>query len=153
MKNLKSNKNEQPQTLVQLYRIKFEVSIRLFVDRLPVTFTIENGKYTTTPSTANSFKSYTEKTSGYVENKVKLQNKSVLLTTGANPIRNSKMNIYDIAGNQSEFTLEKSAGAGTPCTIRGSFYSLGGSYDPASIRRYNSTTRSNSYNSFRSALY
>ena len=30
MKNLKLNKNKQPQTLVQLYRIKFEVSIRLF---------------------------------------------------------------------------------------------------------------------------
>ena len=117
------------------------------------TFTIENGKYTTTPSTANSFKSYTENTREYVENKVKLQNKSVLLTTGANPIRNSKMNIYDIAGNQSEFTLEKSTIVYAPCTIRGGDYNIYGSNYPASCRNPYGWTGTNIFNSFRSALY
>ena len=117
------------------------------------TFTIENGKYTTTPSTANSFKSYTENTSGYVENKTKLQNKSVLLTTGANASENCKMNIYDIAGNQYEFTLEKGTLAFAPCTLRGGNYNSLGSFIPASIRDSYYTTDSDSKNSFRSALY
>ena len=116
-------------------------------------FEIENGKYTTTPSTANSFKSYTENTSGYVENKTKLQNKSVLLTTGANASENCKMNIYDIAGNQWEWTLEKSTNASRPCARRGGNYSLNGSNYPASYRDYNYTPSSGRYNSFRSALY
>ena len=117
------------------------------------TFTIENGKYTTTPSTANSFKSYTENTSGYVENKTKLQNKSVLLTTGANASENCKMNIYDIAGNQWEWTLEKSTAASTPCTIRGDSYYSYGSSSPASYRHFNNTTGNGTNTSFRSALY
>lgn len=118
------------------------------------TFTIENGKYTTTPSTANSFKSYTENTSGYVENKTKLQNKSVLLTTGANASENCKMNIYDIAGNQWEWTLEKSTNADSPCTVRGGYCDNNGSFYPASYRGYgSSTTYSKFYDAFRSALY
>ena len=116
------------------------------------TFTIENGEYTTTPTTANSFKLYTEDTSGYVENKTKLQNKSVLLTTGATE-RNCKMNIYDIAGNQYEWTLEKTTYASYPCTCRGGGYVIYGSDSPASGRDNGSTTGSNNNGSFRSALY
>ena len=119
------------------------------------TFEIEdvNAKYTTSPSTADSFKPYAEDTSGYVENRTKLQNKSVLLTTGANAIQNCKMNIYDIAGNQWEFTLEKSTNASNPCTRRGGYYYSYGSGNPASYRSYSSTTYSSSSVSFRSALY
>ena len=119
------------------------------------TFKIDdlNAKYTTTPSTANSFKSYTENTIGYVENKTKLQNKSVLLTTGANASENCKMNIYDIAGNQWEWTLEKSTAASTPCTIRGDSYYSYGSSSPAFYRHFNNTTGNGTNTSFRSALY
>ena len=119
------------------------------------TFEIEdvNAKYTTSPSTADSFKPYAEDTSGYVENRTKLQNKSVLLTTGANAIQNCKMNIYDIAGNQWEFTLEKSTNASNSCTRRGGYYYSYGSGNPASYRSYSSTTYSSSSVSFRSALY
>ena len=115
------------------------------------TFTI-NGQYTTSATTANSFKLYTEDTSGYVENKTKLQNKSVLLTTGASS-QNCKMNIYDIAGNQYEWTLEKSTFANDPCTFRGGCYDLYGSLLPASGHSSDSTTSSGNNGSFRSALY
>ena len=117
------------------------------------TFAIENGQYTTTPKTANSFKDYTEDTSGKVKNSTKLQNQSVLLTTGANVSQNCKMNIYDIAGNQYEFTLEKSTRADIPCTIRGGFYSNVGPGAPASNRHYYSPVSSNYNSSFRPALY
>ena len=116
------------------------------------TFTLENGQYTTTPTTANSFKPYTENTRGYVENKTKLQNKSVLLTTGASS-QNCKMNIYDIAGNQWEWILEKSTDAYFPCTNRGGIYYNDGSSDPASYRLYLSKTFSDDNYSFRPALY
>ena len=118
------------------------------------TFEIEdvNAKYTTSPYTANSFKSYTEDTSGYVEENTKL-NKGVLLTTGANGRRNSKMNIYDIAGNEYEWTLEKSTRANIPCTVRGGYYTAFGSNIPASDRFYDSATYSNKNISFRPALY
>ena len=117
------------------------------------TFAIENGQYTTTPKTANSFKDYTEDTSGKVKNSTKLQNQSVLLTTGANRTQNCKMNIYDIVGNQWEWTLEKSTNASFPCTHRGGYYSSYGYNFTASYRDSYSTTTIYNYYSFRPALY
>ena len=117
-------------------------------------FPIGNGKYTTTSETENSFKLYTENTSGYVENSTKLKNTNVLLTTGANSSQNCKMNIYDFAGNQWERTLEKSTHAYYSCTSRGgSCYRDGSSY-PASYRIDFSTTDINGYyTSFRPVIY
>ena len=118
------------------------------------TFTIENGKYTTSAlvSNPNSFKAYTESTSGYVENRTKLEKKSVLLTTGANSSQNMKMNIYDLAGNVGEWTLEKSTNPDRTCAHRGSYYGTIGTYT-ASYRNSSITTYSNIYYGFRSALY
>ena len=119
------------------------------------TFEIEdvNAKYTINPATADSFKDYAEPTSGYVEDETKLPNNSVLLTTGANGRRNSKMNIYDIAGNEYEWTLEKSTSASNPCTYRGGSCSSYGDIDPASYRSRTFTTYSYYNYSFRPALY
>ena len=78
------------------------------------TFRIENGEYTI----SNSFVSNTVDTSEYVENNKKLQNRSILTTTGASS-RNCKMNIYDIAGNVGEWTLEKNNKNEYPYTGRG----------------------------------
>ena len=77
---------------------------------------------------------------------------SVLLTTGATE-RNSKMNIYDLAGNVWEWTLEKSTSTNTPCAVRGGSCNTDGSSSPASYR--NSDSTSNSYDGvgFRPALY
>ena len=76
----------------------------------------------------------------------------VLLTTGATE-RNCKMNIYDLAGNVSECTLEKYTNSITPCTCRSGFYANDGSYVPASYRSGSSTTNSSLDSSFRPALY
>ena len=76
----------------------------------------------------------------------------VLLSTGAVE-DNSKMNIYDLAGNLWEWTLEKSTNASSPCAYRGgSFRNLGSDY-PASDRIGSSTSGSRYNVGFRPALY
>ena len=47
----------------------------------------------------------------------------ILLTTGASDAC-KKMNIYDLAGNVAEWTLEYTANSNRPCTVRGSSYRL-----------------------------
>ena len=116
-----------------------------------ISFAIENGKYTTSPGTSDSFKDYTEPTSGYVENSTKLENKGVLLTTGASSSQNMKMNIYDLAGNLYEWTLEKSTNPYGPCADRGGNYDTNGT-NTASYRSYTSTILSSGAG-LRSALY
>ena len=76
----------------------------------------------------------------------------VLLSTGAVE-NNSRMNIYDLAGNVWEWTLEKGTSASTPCAYRGGAYFNDGSNDPASNRAYGSTSSSNYRVGFRPALY
>ncbi len=75
----------------------------------------------------------------------------VLLSTGATE-RNSKMNIYDLAGNVAEWTLEKTTRTSKPCAGRGGNYDGVGSDDPASYRVYVSTSYSGDYIGFRPAL-
>ena len=78
---------------------------------------------------------------------------AVLLTTGASEETN-KMNIYDFAGNEYEWTLEHSTiNEGNPCARRGESYNSDGTkYSPAdrgvdSIKNYHSSI------SFRTTLY
>ena len=73
----------------------------------------------------------------------------VLLSTGAVE-DNSKMNIYDLAGNLGEWILEKSTNARYPCAVRGGYLS---SNNPASYRGYNNTSFSRYSTGFRPALY
>ena len=77
---------------------------------------------------------------------------SVLLTTGASNETN-KMNIYDFAGNEWEWTLEKTSDSILPCANRGGNYDYSGSGDPASSRGSLSTTYSGNDIGFRPALY
>ena len=76
----------------------------------------------------------------------------VLLSTGAVE-DNSKMNIYDLAGNVYEWTLEKSTNTDYPCAYRGGYYNGNGSGDPASNRDSYSTSDSHDPIGFRPALY
>jgi formylglycine-generating enzyme required for sulfatase activity len=57
----------------------------------------------------------------------------VLLTTGAYD-NFSKYNIYDLAGNVREWTLEKTSKTSYPCADRGGYYGIFGSYFPAFVR-------------------
>ena len=76
----------------------------------------------------------------------------VLLTTGADS-RNSKMNIYDLAGNVFEWTLEYTSDSSSPCAERGGYYNRTGSVSPASYRDYDRTTSSYNILGLRVSLY
>ena len=75
----------------------------------------------------------------------KESNSSRLLTTGADSSF-SVQNIYDIAGNVWEWTLEKTSYGSDPCAIRGGAYIFYGSGGPAAYRGSGSTT--DAYDSF-----
>ena len=77
---------------------------------------------------------------------------SVLLTAGASEETN-KMNIYDFAGNEWEWTLEKASSSSIPCAGRGGGFDYTGSDNPASYRDNYDTTYSNDYVGFRPTLY
>lgn len=71
----------------------------------------------------------------------KKNNVKVLLTTGIAE-RNNALNIYDLAGNVWEWTLEKANDDLYPCTVRGgNFCDLGNTYGPSS---YHSNDNCNS---------
>ena len=84
--------------------------------------------------------------------KSKTSSEKILLSTGADDSF-SKMGIYDLAGNEREWTLEYTSVTGGPCAARGGFYSRSGSYYPASGRNYNGTTGLIDNIGFRLALY
>ena len=108
-----------------------------------VSFDITRGKYSTNRGT-----NYTDvPVEGYTK-----PESSVLLTTGTTEI-NSKMNIYDLAGNVYEWTLEKSTDNGNPCTYRGGSCYVDGSSGPASYRNNGSAFLGYDYVGFRPALY
>jgi len=84
--------------------------------------------------------------------KSKTSSEYILLSTGADESF-SKMGIYDLAGNEWEWTLEYAYGATVPCTPRGGSYGNSGSKYPASYRDYNFTTDLYGNIGFRLALY
>ena len=84
--------------------------------------------------------------------KQKTSNASILLTTGADTSF-SLMNIYDIAGNVWEWTLENTSNTSSPCAYRGGVCSRNGSSYPASNRGSNRTSYNLNYLGFRLSLY
>jgi len=105
-------------------------------------FEITKGKYST-----NYGNTFTEVKGTYPKPR-----SSVLLTTGATE-RNSVLNIYDLAGNEFEWTLEKSTLTFSPSVGRGGYCNGSGSSDPASYRRNVATSSSTYFISFRPALW
>ena len=83
----------------------------------------------------------------------KLENDDILLTTGITE-RNSVLNIYDLAGNAYEWTLEQyNSSTNFSCSLRGGIYNNYGNSSPASDHRYDSTPNSSSNYGFRPALW
>ena len=82
----------------------------------------------------------------------KVASSDVLLTTGATN-RNSALNIYDLAGNVWEWTLEGTNDTSKPCAVRsGSSHDNGNTY-PAS-QRFNDVSSDANYSlGFRCVLY
>ncbi len=86
----------------------------------------------------------------WIDAENKTSNGEILLTTGASEEFN-KMNIYDLAGNVCEWTLESSIF--DPCTDRGGNYNGYGLNDPANVRHGYKTTRSSGFGGFRLSLF
>ena len=77
----------------------------------------------------------------------------ILLTTGADSSF-SVQNIYDIAGNVVEWTLENTSSTDYPCARRGGVFDSAGSFSPAALRYDNySTGFSNFRVGFRVSLF
>ena len=121
-------------------------------------FEINRGKYSQA-SPWNTFIDYTTPTANKVtyENGVSQKigttsENRILLTTGASDT-NSKYNIYDLAGNVYEWTLERTSYTSGPCACRGDSFSTTGFGDPASGRGYLLPAGSSSIIGFRCALY
>ena len=77
---------------------------------------------------------------------------SILLTTGGTE-QSNVMNIYDIAGNVWEWTLEKTPRDSHPCEGRGGSYDYNGSECPAANRYGGTTTGANYRIGFRLSLW
>ena len=76
----------------------------------------------------------------------------ILLSTGISEYT-KKMNIYNFASNEGEWTLEKSSNSLYPCAYRGGYYVISGFDYPASYRLYVGTTNAYDYIGFRPTLY
>ncbi len=79
----------------------------------------------------------------------KPENSSWLLKTGASETNKAK-NIYDLAGNIFEWTMEVN---GSQSVLRGGGYNQGGDIRPSACRIPNRTTTINSFIGFRPMLY
>ena len=115
--------------------------------------TLSRGKYNANPSSSSSiWTPFNTDTENYVTNSVTANNKGILLTTGASEYTN-KMNIYDFAGNEYEWTLETKTNTFGPCSHRGGFYLYGGSNTPASYRGHDDTAATSAAIGLRPSLY
>ena len=119
--------------------------------------TLVRGKYNINPYISSStWETFSKDTSGYVTSSKTVSGSSAtryeLLTTGASEDTN-KMNIYDFAGNEYEWTLEKNNNNNDFCTYRGGAYYRNGNQYPASNRLNTSITFSNMYIGLRPSLY
>ena len=76
----------------------------------------------------------------------------ILVTTGTSET-NKVMNIYDIAGNVYEWTLELTSNTDVPCAGRGGSFSYTGSSFPAALRNNISTDSSSFTVGFRVSLF
>ena len=115
-------------------------------------FTLTGGEYTQTPSNKNSWKEYIENTASYVVNQEKLSEKDILLTTGAAE-GNKALNIYDLAGNVSEWTLEYSGDVDNVSCIRGGSKSTQTNNSFSSIRIKEDIDTENADIGFRITLF
>ena len=99
--------------------------------------------------TSKNSKKYETSWTNMVENKT---DSSILLSTGASD-KTKEMNIYDLAGNEFEWTLEKTSKISDPCAARGGHYYDTGTNFPISCRNNNSVIGNSSGFGFRVTLY
>ena len=118
----------------------------------------QTGKYATMSnwSLSSTWNPSTTATTNFVDssrNKLAQSGVNGILVTTGTSETNKVMNIYDIAGNVWEWTLEKISFTDGPCAIRGgSFYLTGSHYPAASCDGY-STDSSDGSTGFRVSLF
>ena len=120
-----------------------------------ISLTLSRGKYNTSPGSSSSIWTlFSTDITNYVTNKQTNSNTSYyqLLTTGTSEDTN-KMNIYDFAGNEYEWTLEYTSSSSYPCANRGGCYNNLGSNYSASNHYYGSNSDSSNGLGFKSSLY
>ena len=119
----------------------------------------QTGKYATMSnwSLSSTWNPSTTSTTNFVDssrNKIAQSSdgNGILVTTGTSET-NKVMNIYDIAGNVWEWTLEKTSNTSGPCTCRGGSFNGAGSSGPAAVRGINSPDSSSYGIGFRVSLF
>ena len=113
------------------------------------TFSVSNGKYAIYNKSTNNLGEWKKVTQIYTKMDEGEEN-SVLFSTGITD-RNEKMNIYDLAGNVGEYTLERSTTIGIPCVTRGGVFRNSGSVAQRGI--YKTNNKLSSSISFRITMY
>ena len=126
------------------------------------TFDLNRGKYAQFDKSGNTWNNFDSALGSIVVSnettgKMKKTEQSsyengILLTTGGTE-QSKVMNIYDIAGNVSEWTLEWTSGDSGPCATRGGFYYDNGSYLPAASRSNYYPSNCNDALGFRLSLW
>ena len=119
----------------------------------------QTGKYATLSnwSLSSTWNPSTTSTTNFVDssrNKIAQSStgNGILVTTGTSE-KNKVMNIYDVAGNVWEWTLEKTSSTGMPCAGRGGDFSYPGSDSPAARRDVLATAYTNLSIGFRVSLF
>ena len=119
----------------------------------------ETGKYATMSAynLSSTWNPSTTPTANFVDsNRSKIAQYSfgngVLITTGTSE-KNKVMNIYDIAGNVGEWTLEKYSDTGFPCVYRARGIYATGSSNPAANRENDATYFNGNKVGFRVSLF
>ncbi len=108
------------------------------------TFNITRGQYTTNPSITNS----------WITVDGNYQKNSALLTTAGMTNTNSTLNIYDLAGNVAEWTLEQNtADTNLPCSFRGGHYANTDNNNSCSYRTGYPNLDASDYIGFRPTFY
>ena len=115
---------------------------------------IENitaGKYAIVDTNTGNLGEWTKITSAFTKSDSG-DNNRILLGTGISEYT-KKMNIYNFASNEAEWTLEKAPNSDAPCVFRGGGYGFPGYGFPASGRGCSNTTDSYNIVGFRQAFY
>ena len=99
----------------------------------------QTGKYATMSdwTLSSAWNPSTRSTTNFVDssrNKLAQSSENGILVTTGTSEKNKVMNIYDIAGNVMEWTLEKASDTLDPCALRGGTFGLSGSFYPAADR-------------------
>ena len=115
------------------------------------TFDLNRGKYAQYGQLGNEWKNFdsalgsivvsNETTGKMKKTEQSSDSNSILITTGGTE-QSKVMNIYDIAGNVCEWTLEKTSNTYDQCVARGGLFNDTGSYRPAADHDGNSSGHS-----------